>query len=111
LAPMLKGLAAETDYATQPKGTFPRGSNFLLNKRGALDTCDGTQLVHAFNGTVQSVAGKVMCNFLFMPTGVPNYYLSIQKVFIPLGPVQNLVLTNASAGGSLPAGTYSYQIT
>ena len=111
LAPMLKGLAAETDYATQPKGTFPRGSNFLLNKRGALDTCDGTQLVLAFNGIVQASAGKVMCNFLFMPTGVPNYYLSVQKVFIRLGPPQNLVLINASGGGSLPAGTYSYQIT
>src|SRR4029077_11900193 len=109
LAPMLKGLAAETDYATQPKGTFPRGSNFLLNKRGALDTCDGTQLVLAFNGIVQAAAGKVMCNFLFMPTGVPNYYLSVQKVFIRLGPPQNLVLINASGGGSLPAGTYSYQ--
>jgi hypothetical protein len=111
IAPMLKGLAAETDYATQPKGTFPRGTNFLLNKRGALDVCDGTQLVHAFNGQVQSGRGKVMATFLFLPTGVPNYYLAVMKALdIPLGPPQN-VTTVAASGGSLPAGAWTYVIT
>src|SRR5215470_9617844 len=91
IAPMVKGLAAETDPYTQPKGTFPRGTNFLLNKRGALDTCDGTQLIHAFNGAVQVGRGKVMASFLFQPTGVNNYYLALMKALdIPLGPPQNL---------------------
>lgn len=111
VAPMLKGLAAETDYATQPKGTFPRGTNFLLNKRGALDVCDGSQLVHAFNGAVQSGRGKVMADFLFMPTGVSNYYLSIMKALdIPLGAPQNLTGVGAS-GGFLTAFTYFYVVT
>ncbi len=111
VAPMLKGLAAETDYATQPKGTFPRGTNLLLNKRGALDVCDGSQLVHAFNGAIQSGRGKDMANFLFQPTGVPSYYLSIMKALdIPIGPPQNLTAA-AGSGGSLAAGTYFYKVT
>jgi len=112
VAPMLKGLAAETDVYTQPKGTFPRGSNFLLNKRGALDVCDGTQLVHAFNGQVQSGRGKVMATFLFSPTGVSNYYMALIKALdIPLGAPQNLTASGSTASGSLPAGTYYYKVT
>lgn len=110
-APMLKGLAAETDVYTQPKGTFPRGTNLLLNKRGALDTCDGSQIVHAFGGAVQSGRGKVMAPFLFQPTGVPNYYLAMMKALdIPLGPPQNLAGA-AGTGGTLTAGTYFYKVT
>ena len=110
-SPLVKGLAAETDYATQPKGTFPRGSNFLLNKRGALDVCDGSQLVHAFNGAIQSNRGKCMQNFLFSPTGVSSYYLSLMKALdVPLGPPQNLSVSTA-AGGTLAAATYFYKVT
>ena len=111
IAPMLKGLAAETDIYTQPKGTFPRGSNLLLNKRGALDSCDGSQLVHAFNGQVQSGRGKVMASFLFSPTGVSSYYVALMKALdIPLGPPQNLTASPGS-GGTLAAGTYYYKVT
>jgi len=111
VAPMLKGLAAETDYATQPKGTFPRGTSLLLNKRGALDTCDGSQLVHAFNGQIQSGRGKVMATFLFNPTGVASYYLAIMKALdVHLGAPQNLTAA-AGSGGSLAAGTYFYRVT
>jgi hypothetical protein len=109
--PMLKGTNACTDYATQPPGTFPRGSNLLLNKRGALDVCDGSQLVHAFNGQVQAGRGKDMDNFLFSPTGVPRYYLSLFKALdIPLGAPQNLTIVTA-AGGTLAAATYFYRVT
>ena len=111
VAPLLKGLAAETDVYTQPKGTFPRGQNFLLNKRGALDTNDGSQIVHAFNGAVQSGRGKVMASFLFQPTGVSNYYLAMMKALdIPIGPPKNLTAA-AGSGGSLSAGTYFYKVT
>jgi uncharacterized membrane protein YgcG len=109
--PFIKGMNAATDPYTQPPGTFPRGSNFLLNKRGGLDVCDGSQLVHAFNGAVQASRGKAMCDFLFTPTGVPSYYLSLMKALdIALGPPQNLTVVTA-AGGTLPAATYFYKVT
>jgi hypothetical protein len=110
-APFIRGLAAETDPYSQPKGTFPRASNFLLNKRGALDTCDGSGLIHAFNGAIQSGRGKMMESFLFSPTGVSRYYLALAKALdIPLGAPQNLTVVTA-AGGSLPAATYFYKVT
>jgi hypothetical protein len=109
--PMLKGLNACTDYATQPPGSFPRGSDFLLNKRGALDVCDGTQLIHAFNGQVQAGRGKMLAVFLFSPTGVSNYYLALaQALDLPIGNPFNLTLVTA-AGGTLPAATYFYVVT
>src|SRR6267142_4587481 len=109
--PFLKGLMASSDPYSQPPGTFPRGSNMLLNKRGALDVCDGTQLIHAFNGAVQSGRGKVTCTFLFSPTGVSRYYLAIIKAFdIPLGAPQNFTVLTA-AGGTLAAATYFYKVT
>ena len=108
---MLKGLMASTDIYTQPKGTFPRGSNLLLNKRGALDVCDGSQLVHAFNGQVQSNRGRMMASFLFSPTGVARYYLALAKALdIPLGAPQNLSVVTA-VGGTLAAGNYFYKVT
>jgi len=109
--PFLKGLMASSDPYTQPGGTFPRGSNLLLNKRGALDVCDGTQLVHAFNGQVQSGRGKILCTFLFSPTGVSSYYLALaQALDLPLGPPLNLAVATAG-GGLLGAGTYYYLVT
>jgi hypothetical protein len=111
VAPLMKGIAAETDPYSQPKGTVPRASNFLWNKRGACDVCDGSQLVHAFNGAVQSSRGKVMADFLFNPTGVSSYYLALIKVLdIPLGAPQNLT-ASAGTGGNLAAGTYYYKVT
>lgn len=109
---MVKGLNACTDYATQPPGTFPRGSNLLLNKRGALDVCDGTQLIHAFNGQVQAGRGKMLCVFLFSPTGVSSYYLALaQALDLPLGPPQNLAAAAGGAGGTIPTNTYYYVVT
>lgn len=111
VAPMLKGLFSSTDIYTQPKGTFPRGSNLLLNKRGALDVCDGSQLVHAFQGQVQSGRGKMMADFLFSPTGVARYYLALAKALdMPLGSPQNLSVVTA-AGGTLAVGNYFYKVT
>jgi uncharacterized membrane protein YgcG len=110
-APFIKGMNASTDPYTQPKGTFPRGSNLILNSRGALDVCDGSQLVHAYQGTVATGRGKVMCDFLFSPTGVSRYYLALLKALdVPLGAPQNLILATA-AGGSLGAATYFYKVT
>lgn len=113
LAPMIRGLIASTDYATQPKGSCPRLSNFLLNKRGALDVCDGTQLLHAFNGQVQQNLGKCMESFFFQPTGVASYYLALFKVTslsFPLGAPLHVTIADGGAGGSL-SGSYFYVIT
>jgi hypothetical protein len=110
--PFLKGMIASTDPYTMPPGSFPRGSNFLLNKRGALDTCDGSQLVHAFNGAVQANRGKMMASYLFAPTGVSRYYLALAKALdIPLGAPQNLAVADGGGGGTLPAATYFYKVT
>lgn len=112
VAPFLKGLNLAADVYTQPKGTFPRGSNLLLNKRGALDVCDGTQIIHALGGFVQTGKGKNTCNFLFAPTGVSRYYLALIKVLdLPLGPPKNLVAADGGAGGTLAPGTYYYKVT
>jgi hypothetical protein len=111
LKPMVKGCAAETDPYTQPPGTFPRGSNFLLNKRGALDVCDGSQLVHAFQGVIQAARGKILVMYYFSPTGVSSYYMALMRALdIPLGAPQNLTLVTA-AGGTLAAANYFYRVT
>jgi len=112
VAPALKGVNAAADLYTQPKGSFPRLMNFLLKKRGALDTCDGSQLVHAYNGVIQAGRGKNTCNFLFQPTGVNSYYLAIIKALdIPLGGPKNAVATDNGTGGVFQPGTYRYLVT
>ena len=109
--PYVKGLVASNQPLAQPKGSVPRGSNLILTSRGALDVCDGSQLIHAFNGAVQSGRGKVMASFLFSPIGVSRYYLALMKALdIPLGAPQNLTVITA-AGGTLPASTYFYKVT
>lgn len=107
----LRGINASVDRYNQPPGTVPRGSNLLLSKRGSLITCDGSQILHAFNGVATAGRGKNMANFLFAPTGVPRYYLSIFKCLdIPLGAPNNLTIATA-AGGTLAAATYHYAVT
>ena len=111
IAPALKGLNAACDVYTQPKGSFPRLSNFLLNKRGALDVCDGSQIVHEYNGQVQSGRGQILASFLFQPTGVSSYYLALAKALdLQLGAPNNLSLSDAGTGGTL-TGTYFYVVT
>lgn len=107
----IRGLIATSSAMSQPKGSFPRGSNALLTRRGGIRTVDGSQLLHAFNGAVQSGRGKVMASFLFSPLGVSNYYLALMKALdVPLGPPRNLSVATAG-GGSLPAATYYYEVT
>src|SRR5216683_3736278 len=109
--PCIKGVVASNQPLAEPKGSVTRGSNLLMTARGALDVCDGSQILHDFQGAVQAGRGKVMANFLFQPTGVPSYYLSLQKALdAPLNPPQNLALSTGS-GGSLSAATYFYKVT
>src|ERR1700674_3237244 len=107
----LRGLIATAGVMSQPKGSIPRGSNLLLTRRGSLRTCDGSQLIHAFNDAVQAGRGKVMASFLFSPLNVTRYYLALIKALdIPLGAPNNLAAATAG-GGSLGAATYFYKVT
>jgi hypothetical protein len=109
--PWLKGLFASNQPLTQPKGSFPRGSNLVLMERGALTPCDGSGIINAFGGTSPSNQGKFLDIFLFEPTGVTPYYLALQRAPAHLGAPAGLVATLA-AGGSLTSGTtYYYVVT
>ena len=46
----LKGVNAAAQAFAQPPGSFPRASNLIFIRRGSLVTCDGSQLIAAFNG-------------------------------------------------------------
>jgi hypothetical protein len=112
--PFTKGVVASNQPLAQPKGSVQRGSNLILSARGALSTCDGSQLVHAFNNAVQTNRGKFMAAFLFEPIGVVSYYLALAKVLtqtLPLGAPKNLSVSDGGGGGSLPAGSYYYVVT
>lgn len=108
--PVLKGLVASNQPLSQPKGSFPRGSNLVLMERGALTPCDGSGIINWFSGAVQNNRGRFMSLFLYEPTGVNPYYLAIARVLKPLGAPANLA-ASASAGGSLAATTYFYKVT
>src|ERR1700728_511371 len=107
-----KGVDASTSVLTQPKGSIPRGSNLLLSKRGSLRTCDGSDIIDAFNGVPTSGRGRSMCDFFYQPTGVAGYYLRImQALDQPLGPPKNLTGT-LTTGGSLTLGqAYFWVVT
>jgi hypothetical protein len=113
IGPFLKGTVASTDPYTVPKGSVPRSSNLLLTTRGSLTECDGTQVINAFNGTVQSGRGRFLEVFMFAPTGVQPYYLVLaQGLDQPLGFPRNLVAADGGAISSgLAAGTYFYVVT
>lgn len=111
----IKGVDASTGLLTQPRGSVPRGSNLILTKRGALQTCDGTAITNAYNGAVTPNWGKILCIQLFAPVGVTPYPLLIATPSGPnalqIAPPQNLVATDGGTGGLLAAGQYFYLVT
>jgi len=107
----VRGVDASAGVLSQPRGSVPRASNLLMTKRGSLHTCDGSGLLHAFNGVPTAGRGRMMANFLFAPTGVSRYYLAVAKALdLRLGEPRNLIITTAG-GGSLGAATYDYKVT
>lgn len=107
----IRGISAVSDRYGQPPGSVPRASNLIMTKRGALVTCDGTQLVHAFNGTPTPNRGKIMSGMFFSPLGVSSYYLTIQKILdVFLGRPFNLSVADAGPGGGL-SGDVFYKVT
>jgi hypothetical protein len=53
LSPFLKGLIASNQVLAQPKGSIARDSNLIYTERGALVTCDGTEILNWFDGAIQ----------------------------------------------------------
>jgi hypothetical protein len=108
----VKGVSASTDIFDQQRGSIPRASNFLLSKRGALKSCDGSKIINQYNGAPTLGRGKTEAIILFQPTGVPSYYMFLAKV--PSQPINNPINLNVAdggAGGTIPAGNYYYQVT
>jgi hypothetical protein len=110
--PFLKGLVASNQPLSQPKGSFPRGSNLVLMERGALTPCDGSGIINNFLGAVGVGQGRMMCEFLFAPTGVPSYHMVVMKGNAAQLGAPHAVSATPSTGGSLTNGTqYFYKIT
>lgn len=107
----IRGLIPTSGIMSQPKGSVPRSSNLLETRRGSLRTCDGSMVVHAFQGAIQSGRGRIMASFFYQPIGVSARYMLLAKAFDQLlGPPQNLTVVTAG-GGSLAASTYYYKVT
>jgi len=106
-----RGLNASTPLVDQPKGTVPRLSNLLLTKRGGLVLCSGSKIISAYNGAVQSNKGAWTELMLFAPSQVNRYYVGLLKdVNTPLA-VPGPASAVDGGAGSLPAESYSYEIT
>ena len=111
--PFIRGVDSSTGVLSQPKGSVPRASNLILTKRGSLITCDGSALIHAYNGVPTANRGIILGTFFFSPIGVPGYYMMLQQSKdYPLGSPQNLVTSDGGAGGILPTSvTLVYGVT
>src|ERR1700722_12997000 len=107
-----KGVSASAGRFEQPRGSCPRLSNFILSRRGALKTCDGTQIVSAYTGVPTSGRGRIISSVLFQPIGVLPYYLLLQELLDePLGAPRGLVAALVSGGTLTVAQAYFYQVT
>lgn len=110
--PFIRGVFANTDPYSQPRGSVPRASNLIMTDRGALTDCDGSGIINWFSGAVQSTRGRFLADTLFAPTGVDPYYMALaQALDQPLGAPAHLTLSDAGAGGTLGAGAYFYEVT
>lgn len=107
----LKGLDSSTPKDAQRKATFPRGSNLLLTKRGALITCDGSLFISQLNGALQPGTGPWTEITLFQPQNINRYYIGIKKTYGVIATVAGLAVVDGGAGGVLVAANYRYIVT
>lgn len=106
----LRGIQAGFDRYSQPKGSIARASCIVLTRRGALKTCDGTQLITEYNSALQSSFGPITEVFLFQPTGADAAYFGIAKdLSTHIGAPSGLGAAAGAAG--VLTGTYKYVIT
>src|SRR5215475_12939401 len=75
----IRGLSCTESLFSQPPRTLPRLSNFLLNTRGALRTCDGSLIITQLNSALQPGTGPWTEINLFQPVNVNRYYVGIKK--------------------------------
>lgn len=109
----VKGLVATTTDQSQPRGSLPRLSNLLFNRRGGLETCDGSKVISLYLGGFPGGFGPWTEIFLYQPVNVARYYIGIFKAYaiLQIGAITNLVVADGGAGGVLVAGTYRYVVT
>jgi hypothetical protein len=106
-----RGLVANTPEQAQPPDSLVRVSNLVYTRRGGLRTCDGSQIITALNGSIQTGSGPFTELFLFQPQNVSRYYIGIKKDYATHLGVPVPVASDAGAGGTLLAGTYRYKVT
>src|ERR1039457_7198280 len=79
-SPELKGLYANSNRLTQPKGTVPRLCNLYLVRRGEFHTVPGTQWISSWDGLAPHVATQQPIIFLkwYAPSAgsSPDLYMS-----------------------------------
>jgi hypothetical protein len=109
----IRGVDASTGVLLEPKGSVPRASNLILNKRGSLETCDGSKILAAYLGFPVLTRGAILEAFFFQPIGVAGYYLLVaQALDQPLRGPYGLLAADGGAGGTLPASvTLFYKVT
>src|ERR1039457_4456679 len=79
-SPELKGLYANSNRLTQPKGTVPRLCNLYLVRRGAFHTVPGSKWISSFDGNAPHTNGQypIICLKWYSPSlsSSPDQYLS-----------------------------------
>lgn len=115
----LKGLQSGFDRYSQPKGSIARVSNLLYTRRGALKTCDGTQLITQYNSGGGAALQPASANFgpitevyLYQPIGgTPAYFGIVKDINTHIAAPTGLGAADGGGGGNLSAGTYRWVIT
>ena len=69
-SPELKGLYANSNRLTQPKGTVPRLCNLYLVRRGAFHTVPGSKWISSFDGLAPHTNGQypIICLKWYSPS-------------------------------------------
>ena len=111
----LRGVVASFAQFTQPPGSLARVSNLLLQRRGSLKSCDGSQIISELSGVIWPTSGNIgpiTEVFLYEPIGAANQYYLLRKDFqLHIGPPTGVTSADGGAGGLLSALTYVWVIT
>lgn len=111
----MKGLNACFSKFASPQGTIGRGRNLLLTKRGALVTCDGSQIFSRLEGVVHPLSdniGPITELFLYQPIGADSSYYAIAKdLNTHIGFVLGFTAVDGGGSGALSAGQYLWAVT
>lgn len=107
----VKGLDASTPIYNQPPGTFSRGSNLVLTKRGGLKTVDGCVTLSLQDGAVQSNVGPVIDICLMqITTQAQHNYIAVVEDLTVNPSVYRVVYTHGVIGNAVPGSPSSYDL-